>query len=190
MKKSKFSEEQLVKILREADRNPIGDVAKTHGIRDQTIYAWRKWFGGLEAADVKRKRQLEQQNLKVKKLVAERDLEIEVMRAVAAKRMVGAYVRREQVACVQRYGVSLRRTCALLSVAQSTIGYESVLAKRELAEQFARFGYRRIQVFLEWRGMAMSADSAHRIWRRAGLQVPRCECEDRPPTDSAALPCR
>ncbi len=86
MKKSKFSEEQMVKILREADRNPIGEVAKKHGISDQTIYAWRKRFGKLEAADVKRLRQLEHENLKLKKLVAERDLEIEVMREVAAKK--------------------------------------------------------------------------------------------------------
>jgi len=95
---------------------------------------------------------------------------------------VSAYVRREQVAYVRGRGVSLRRTCALLSVARSTIGYESTLAKRdapvvaamrELAAQYPRFGYRRIQVFLERRGMLMSADRAHRIWRRAGLQVPR-----------------
>lgn len=95
---------------------------------------------------------------------------------------MSAYVRREQVAYVRGRGVSLRRACALLSVARSMVGYESALAKRdapvvaamrELAGQYPRFGYRRIQVFLERRGMAMSADRAHRIWRRAGLQVPR-----------------
>jgi len=76
----------MVKILREADRNPIGEVAKKHGVSDQTIYAWRKRFGKLEAADVKRLRQLEHENLKLKKLVAERDLEIDVLREVAAKK--------------------------------------------------------------------------------------------------------
>ena len=96
--------------------------------------------------------------------------------------MVSACVRREQVAYVRRRGVSLRRACALLQVARSTVGYESVLARRdspvisamrELSAQYPRFGYRRIQVFLARRGHTMSADRAYRIWKKAGLQVPR-----------------
>ena len=86
MKKSRFSEEQMVKILRQADKSPVAWVAKKHGISEQTIYAWRKRFGKLEAVDVKRLRQLEQENGRLKKLVAERDLEIEVMKEVAAKK--------------------------------------------------------------------------------------------------------
>ena len=86
MKKSRFSEQQMVKILRQADKSPVAQVAKKHGVSEQTIYLWRKRFGKLEAVDVKRLRQLEQENAKLKKLVAERDLEIEVMKEVTAKK--------------------------------------------------------------------------------------------------------
>ena len=86
MKKSRFSEEKMVKILREADRSPVRQVAKKYGVSEQTIYAWRKRFGGMEAVDVKKLRQLEAENAKLKKLLAERDLEIDVMKEVAAKK--------------------------------------------------------------------------------------------------------
>ena len=86
MKKARFTEGQMVKILREADQHPVVEVAKKHGVSDATLYAWRKRFGQLEAVDVKRLRQLEHENGRLKKLVAERDLEIEVMKEVAAKK--------------------------------------------------------------------------------------------------------
>ena len=86
MKKTRFSEEQMVKILREADVTTVAVVAKKHGISDQTICLWRKRFGKREPVDVKRLRHLEQENGRLKKLVAERDLELEVMKEVAAKK--------------------------------------------------------------------------------------------------------
>jgi putative transposase len=96
--------------------------------------------------------------------------------------MVGACARRSQVLFAHARGISYRRACGLLSVARSALRYESRLAAkdgpivthmRDLSARYPRFGYRRIQVFLERLGHPMSPDRAHRIWRRAGLQVPK-----------------
>jgi putative transposase len=86
MRKTRFSDEQIVAILREADRDPVATVAKWHGVSEQTLYTWRKRFGTFQADDVRRLKQLEVENLRLKKLVAERDLEIEVMKEIAAKK--------------------------------------------------------------------------------------------------------
>ena len=72
MRKGRFSEEQMAAIIREADRDPVAAVAKRHGTSEQTIYTWRKRFGALQPNDVTRLRQLEAENARLKKLVAER----------------------------------------------------------------------------------------------------------------------
>ena len=88
----------MVTILREADAKPVPDVAKKHGVRAQTIYSWRKHCGSLEPSDVTRVRQLEQENGRLKKMVADRDLEIDVLKEITRKKTGGARVRRQPVA--------------------------------------------------------------------------------------------
>ncbi|EJN01211.1 transposase [Herbaspirillum sp. YR522] len=96
--------------------------------------------------------------------------------------MVSALARREQVAFATARGLSERRACALLSVARSALHYKPKLAARDapvlaamsiLSAQYPRYGYRRIQIFLERQGHCMSTDRAWRLWKLGGLQVPR-----------------
>lgn len=86
MKKSRFSDEQIVNILREADRDTVASAAKNNSVSEQTIYTWRKRFGAMQTSEVKRLRDLERENARLKKLVAERDLEIDVMKEIQAKK--------------------------------------------------------------------------------------------------------
>ena len=86
MKKSRFSEEQMVSILREADRTSVAEVAKKNKVSEATVYAWRKHFGQMEAADVKRLKALELENSRLKKLLAERVLDIEILKDINAKK--------------------------------------------------------------------------------------------------------
>jgi len=86
MKKSRYNEEQIVRILRETDRDSVAEVAKRHGVSVPSIYAWQKRYGDLDCNDVRRMKTLESENSRLKKILAERDLEIEVMKEIAAKK--------------------------------------------------------------------------------------------------------
>ena len=88
MKKSTFTEEQIVQILREAEtgEQTIGNVCRAHGIGENTFYTWRKKYGGVDVAAIKRLRELEQENARLKRILAERDLELDVVKEVLAKK--------------------------------------------------------------------------------------------------------
>ena len=85
-KRKMISDEQIVAIIRETDRDTVPEVAKRHKISEQSIYTWKKRFGVLQPDDVRRLKRFEQENARLKKLLAERDLEIEVMKEIAAKK--------------------------------------------------------------------------------------------------------
>lgn len=86
MKKSRFSEEQIIGILKEHQAGiAVAEICRKHGISDATFYAWRSKYGGLEISDAKRLKSLEEENRKLKKLLAESMLDVATLREALRK---------------------------------------------------------------------------------------------------------
>jgi len=86
MKRSRFSEEQIIAILKEQEAGlPTADVCRRHGVSSTTFYKWKAKFGGLEVSEAKRLRQLEDENAKLKKLLAEAMLDNAMLKEITAK---------------------------------------------------------------------------------------------------------
>ena len=87
MKGSRFSEEQIIGILREQEAGTTtADVCRKHGISEATFYKWKAKFGGLEVSDAKRLKALEDENGKLKKLLAEAMLDIAVLKDINSRK--------------------------------------------------------------------------------------------------------
>ena len=86
--KKDWTQEQILKVLEEAERSKetVVELARRHGITEWTFYRWRKKYGGMSVPEATRLKELERENARLKKLVVDRDLEIEVMKEIAAKK--------------------------------------------------------------------------------------------------------
>lgn len=88
MKRSKYSESQIVGILKEADAGmQVKEICRKYGISDATYYKWKSKYGGLEVSDVRRLRELEAENAKLKRMYAELSLENDSLRELISKKL-------------------------------------------------------------------------------------------------------
>jgi|TARA_B110001454_G_C12486508_1_gene336578 putative transposase len=86
MKRKQYSEEQIISILKEAEAGAIvADVIRKHGIADGTYYRWKAKYGGMEVSDAKRLKQMEEENRRLKRIVADQALDIQMLKDVNSK---------------------------------------------------------------------------------------------------------
>ena len=83
--KKRYSEEQIVGILNEAAKGNVAEVCRKHGLSDATYYNWKKKYGGMAKSDVAKLKMLEEENRKLKRIVADKELDIDALKALLEK---------------------------------------------------------------------------------------------------------
>ncbi|WP_088941441.1 IS3 family transposase [Rhizobium leguminosarum] len=181
MKKQRFTEEQIIGVLKEQEAGATAaDLCRKHGISEATFYNWKAKYGGMEVSEAKRLKALEDENARLKKLLAEQMLDAAALRELLGKKMVGPAAKREAVTHLKAVmGLSERRACQIVSADRKTIRYRSnrppevdLRAKlRDLANERRRFGYRRLFILLRRDGEPSGVNRIYRLYREEGLSV-------------------
>jgi putative transposase len=87
MKGKRYSQEQIIRILKQVeDGTPVPQVCREHGVSEQSVYRWRAKYDGLDIAELRRLKELEEENRRLKKLVADQALDIQILKEVNAKK--------------------------------------------------------------------------------------------------------
>ena len=187
MKRRRHTPEQIVRKLREAERllgegQTIAEAAKQVEISEQTYHRWRNQYGGMKADDAKRLRELERENARLKRIVADKELEIDALKEIARGKLVSPSRRREAVCMLQdRLKLLERRACRVTGQHRSTQrriptrGRGDDALRTELhafSRGHPRWGYRRAWATLREEGWGVNRKRVQRLWREEGLRVP------------------
>ena len=181
MKKSRFSDEQIIGMIKEQESGvPTAEVCRKYGISSASFYKYKAKFGGMDVSDARKLKALEEENTKLKKLLAEQIFRQCCTEGHQFKKVVtpDAKLKAVELAC-KEHGVSQRRACTILKVDRSSVRYKSVRSDdaylrkviKKVANERRRFGYRRIHVMLERQGIHMNQKKLRRLYREEKLQV-------------------
>ncbi|URX62089.1 IS3 family transposase [Luteibacter anthropi] len=194
--KKRFSEEQIIGFLREVEAGmPVKDLCRKHGFSEASYYLWRSKFGGMSVPEAKRLKDLEAENSRLKKLLAEQLLENEVIKDALRKKMVSAPDRRELVRYLVGRELSERRSLAIADMSASAYRYEPRpdrnVELREmicaLANRHKRYGVGMIYLKLRQAGHTVNYKRVERLYQEANLQVRKRRRKKIPPTQRQPL---
>ncbi|MDH4291777.1 MAG: IS3 family transposase [Dehalococcoidia bacterium] len=161
----------------------IAEASRMIGVTQQTYYRWRKEYGGLRIEQARKLKNLEKENARLKKLVADLALDNAILKRGSGGKLLSPSRKRKIIIHIQeKLSVSQRRACRVLRQARKTqrrvpriTDEEARLVERviALATRYGRYGYRRITAMLRHEGWQVNHKRVERIWRREGLKVPK-----------------
>jgi len=198
MKAKRFSEEQIIAVLKEAEAGAkTKELCRRHGISDATFYNWKAKYAGMTVSEVRRLKELESENSKLKRLLADAELDKAALKELLGRKMVSPQAKREAVTVLMTerdFGVT--RACGLLQISRALYRYQSrrapcaALRERiaEIAALKRRYGYRRIHVLLRREGWRVNRKLTYRLYREAGLAVRRRKRKRVGPFERKPLP--
>ncbi|HAT3652543.1 TPA: IS3 family transposase [Raoultella ornithinolytica] len=187
MRKARFTEHQIITVLKsvEAGRT-VKDVCREAGISEASYYNWKAKYGGMEAADIKKLKDLEDENRRLKQMSADLSLENRALKDVIEKKTLKPAIKRELVnRMAEHFAMSIHHACRTVSLSRTVYHYqpdtrrdESVInALTEVAERYPRYGFKKLFQVLRRRGNVWSHKRVHRIYcllklnfRRKGKQ--------------------
>ncbi|MGB2833225.1 MAG: IS3 family transposase [Methylotenera sp.] len=198
MKKSRYTEEQIIGFLKEAEAGfPIADLCRREGFSVAAFYSWRAKFGGMEATEAQRLRSLERENSELKKLLAEAHLDISALKVAFGVKPLTPQAKREGIRRIlDTEMLSERRACSLVGLSRSSWRNppqddETTATLKErikaLAHERRRFGYRRIHDMLKFEGVVVNHKRVYRLYTEQKLSVKRRKKAKRPMTERAEL---
>ncbi|MFZ0314457.1 MAG: IS3 family transposase [Candidatus Korobacteraceae bacterium] len=181
MKKKRFSVEQIVAVLKQVELGvPVAEVIRKVGISEQTFYRWKKQYVGLETDQVRQMKQLQDENSRLKQLVADLSLDKTMLQDVLRKKFLKPSGRRPMVDHLRdRYRASERHACRILLMVRGSYRYRSHregwaelrMRIREIAQSRVRYGYRKIRVLLNREGWKVGKHLVYRLYQEEGLAL-------------------
>ncbi|WP_419146455.1 IS3 family transposase [Klebsiella pneumoniae] len=187
MRKARFTEHQIIAVLKsvEAGRT-VKDVCREAGISEASYYNWKAKFGGMEASDIKKMKDLEDENRRLKQMFADLSLECRALKDVIEKKPLKPAIKRELVSYLTaQFAMSLRQACRILSLSRTVFRYQPdtqrdepvIMALTVAAVRYPRYGFKKLFQVLRRQGKSWNHKRVHRIYcllklnfRRKGKQ--------------------